>query len=605
MSNNSLTQLTEAQLKMLRSLTDSLSPEQIVWVQGYIAALAIQNPVNYLDPVEKKPIKTFTYVPPVRENPEGKELTILYGSRTGNGETIAKEAQRVASVAGFKVALKSMDGYSTKDLKNERNVLVIISTHGDGVPPFQAREFFDFIHSKRAPKLDELNFSVLALGDSTYAEFCKAGKDVDAQLEKLGAHRNFPRVDCDVDFRDASNEWIKNALATFGGSTAPAATPSTVSASATSLLYTKEHPYHATVLDKIFLHGRGSDRQTIHVEFSLEGSGLQYEPGDSLGVIATNSAQLVAKLLETVEIDLSTEVTINDETLLFSEVLAEKYELTTVTADVLKRFAEFTNNDELKAVLTNTADLKKFLYGKDIVDLFTLYPTKVTPEELMGLLRKLQPRLYSISSSPLAHPDEVHLTVGVVKYKSNDRHKAGLCSVFLSDRIDADENAQVFIEKNENFRLPKDPKTPIIMIGAGTGVAPYRAFVEHRAETEGSGKSWLFFGNRFSESEFLYQLEWQKYLKDGVLTHLDVAFSRDSEEKVYVQDRILAKSKEIYEWLKEGAHIYICGDMKQMATAVHKALQEVVVKEGKVSEEDAEFYLTDLQRNRRYQTDVY
>jgi sulfite reductase (NADPH) flavoprotein alpha-component len=607
MSKNIVLPLSPEQQNLLSQLTASLTPDQLNWLSGYFAGLTAHSGSA---PSVQPPVVALA-APAAASF--GKSVTILFGSRTGNGETVAKIAQAIALESGFEVKLQNMETYPTKELKNEKNLLVIVSTHGDGEPSFQAKEFYDFIHGKRAPKLNGVNFSVLALGDRSYLKFCQVGIDVDKQLETLGANRIYDRVDCDVEFRQPAQDWIKAALNTLGGSVAtPVATASVaapaVQANIVSVAsddYGKSNPFHATVLDKTFLHGRGSDRQTIHVELSTEGSGLTYEPGDSLGVYATNSLELVAKLMTLLRFSPDTKVQTENGKALLHDLLIHKYELTNITADVIQRYVELTQNEELKEVISSTPKVKKFIYGKDVLDFFTQYPTDLTPEQLIKLLRKIQPRLYSIASSPLAHPDEVHLTVGVVKYTSNNRDKTGLCSVFLSDRIDTDENAPVFIEKNNNFRLPVDTSKPIIMVGAGTGIAPYRSFVEHRGETENAGKSWLFFGNRFSESEFLYQLEWQRFLKQGILTKMSVAFSRDLEAKVYVQDRMLENSKELFAWLEEGAHFYVCGDMKQMATAVHQTLLQIIEKEGNLSPEQAEEYVTNLQKSKRYQTDVY
>jgi sulfite reductase (NADPH) flavoprotein alpha-component len=600
MSTNNIFALSPEQLNLLTQLTNSLTPQQLIWLSGYFSGISASSSVsvagNQLPSVSPSVVLS------------EKKVTILFGSRTGNGESVAKMVQKIAIESGFTVDLQSMETYPTKNLKDERNLLVIVSTHGDGEPSFQAKEFYDFIHGKRAPKLDNLNYSVLALGDRSYLKFCKVGIDMDTQLAALGAHRNYDRVDCDVEFRALALDWANGALLTFGGSSNASSTvvvEDTAAQSIESSEFSKSNPFHATVLEKSFLHGRDSDRQTLHVELTTEGSGLQYEPGDSLGVYATNSLELVEKLMTLLNFSPDTKIQTDKGRVLLHDLLINEYELTNITPDVMLKYIDLTQNEELKQIVSSTPQVKKFVYGKDILDFFTLFPAEISPNQFVSLLRKIQPRLYSIASSPLAHPDEVHLTIGVVKYKSNNRNKTGLCSVFLSDRIEADENAPVFIEKNNNFRLPKDASTPIIMVGAGSGVAPYRAFVEHRGETPNHGKSWLFFGNRNSESEFLYQLEWQRFLKEGVLTRMDVAFSRDSETKVYVQDRLLENSKEVYAWLQEGAHFYVCGDMKKMATAVNLVLLQIIEKEGNLTPEQAEEYVLNLQKSHRYQTDVY
>jgi sulfite reductase (NADPH) flavoprotein alpha-component len=601
--------LSDEQLKLLTELTNSLSPEQINWVSGYFTGLSGRG-ITTATPIAEKSSKAFTFNAPTVSKPveTSKSLTILYGSRTGNGEGVAKQALKNAIAAGFDAKLKSMESYKNNDLKGETNLLVIVSTHGEGEPPFQAKTFHEFLHSKRAPRLEGVNFAVLALGDSSYLKFCQTGVEFDSRLEELGAKRILPRVDCDVNFRGQALQWITDSLAALNDTKNETAATEIVAEEAeseTNNEFGKHNPFKAQVLEKTFLHGRDSNRQTIHVEMSLEDSGLTYEPGDSLGVYATNPPELVEHLLQTVNLSPTETVKWENDTIALSDTLFKNYELTQITPDVLTRYEKLTGNDKIKQILTSHETVKEFIHGKDLVDLFTLFPEKLSADQFVSLLRPIQPRLYSISSSPLAYPDEVHLTVGVVKYKNGDRKKTGLCSVFLSDRTEENESAPVFVEKNNNFRLPENPQTPIIMVGAGTGVAPYRAFIQHRELDEKRGKSWLIFGNRHSESEFLYQLEWQRQLREGSLTRLDVAFSRDSDEKVYVQDRIREQGKLLYDWLENGAHFYVCGDMKKMAHDVNNALLEVIQLHGALSKEAAEAYVLSLQHQRRYQTDVY
>ncbi|MDP4270040.1 MAG: assimilatory sulfite reductase (NADPH) flavoprotein subunit [Bacteroidota bacterium] len=607
--NNLTTPLSAEQAQQLSQLIAHLSQEQTYWVSGYFAGLLAQKPSIA---AQASPGISAVIAPEVVAEAipaKAKVLTILYGSRTGNGEALAKLAQKMAVESGFEVSLKNMENYKAREIKDEKNLLVIVSTHGDGEPPFQAKEFYEFIHSKRAPQLNNTQFAVIGLGDRSYLKFCQVGVDVDKRLAELGAKRINDRTDCDVDFRGEGMRAISKLLSALekeAGSASPnVSVVQTTAATQEHGEHNRLNPFQATVLDKTFLHGRDSDRQTIHVELSLEGSGITYEPGDSMGVYATNPPELVDHVIETLQLNPNEKVTTERGETTLSDALFKEVELTTLTPDVLNRFATTTDNAELKGILADPSELKKFIHGKDIVDLFTHYPEKFNPEQLLGLLRKIQPRLYSISSSPLAHPDEAHLTVGVVKYNNKGRNKTGLCSVFLSDRVYEEETAPVFIEKNPNFRLPINPQTPIIMVGAGTGIAPYRAFVEHRAEQDNPGKSWLFFGNRFSESEFLYQLEWQRFLKDKTLTKMSVAFSRDSEQKVYVQDRLLENSREVFDWLENGGHFYVCGDMKKMAGDVNHALIKIIEKEGGYKHDLALEYINNLQREKRYQTDVY
>ncbi|MDR3653277.1 MAG: assimilatory sulfite reductase (NADPH) flavoprotein subunit [Paludibacter sp.] len=603
MTNNNLLPLSTEQIKLLTELAASLSAAQINWVSGYFAGLSAQdinvqnNSVSINTPLLQNEIVT---------SETEKSLTILYGSRTGNGEGIAKQAQKNAAALGIDAKLKSMETYKNNDLKNETNLLLIVSTHGEGEPPFQAKTFYDFLFSKRAPKLEELNFSVLALGDSSYLKFCQTGIDIDNRLEELGAKRIAKRVECDVNFRDSALKWIKDSLKVLNSNSANSQQTKLIyTKSETDSIYGKENPFQAQVLEKTFLHGRDSNRQTLHVELSLENSGITYEPGDSLGVFATNPPELVESLIKTVNLSPTDKVISEQGDITLSDTLFKNYELTHITPDVLNRYAKLTDNNKIKEILQSPDSVKDFIYGKDLVDLFTQFPEELSPDQFVSILRPVQPRLYSISSSPQTYPNEVHLTVGVVKYKNGDRNKTGLCSVFLSDRTEENETAPVFIEKNHNFRLPQNHETPIIMVGAGTGVAPYRAFLQHREQVEKRGKSWLIFGNRHSESEFLYQLEWQRHLRESSLTRMDVAFSRDNSEKVYVQNHIKEQGKLLFDWLENGAHFYVCGDMKRMAHDVHNTLVNVVSKHGGLKQQAAEEYVFNLQQQHRYQTDVY
>jgi sulfite reductase (NADPH) flavoprotein alpha-component len=509
-----------------------------------------------------------------------------------------------------------MADYKVRDLQSEKNLLIIVSTHGEGVPPFAARELHEFIYSKRAPKLDGINYAVLALGDSGYFQFCKTGKDFDEQLEKLGAKRIVPRIACDVDFEAAAGKWLQ--------STIPAFATGEVSASETSqqfrmvlpnqqtkeekeeLLYSKKNPFSAPVFEKILLHGKGTKRQTLHIELSTEDApGLTYEPGDAAGVLPVNSVDLINEVLTETGLDAGEQVLINGKQKNLESALYRDVELSKITTDVVARYLSFAPNEKLQKLSEDAEKFKAYLEGRDIVDLLQDYPATIDAINLIKILRPLQPRYYSISSSPKAFPGELHLTVGVVNYENAGRAKRGTCSTFLSELSVEDEKVPLFIESNPAFRLPQDDETPIIMVGAGTGIAPYRAFVQHRELADKRGKSWLFFGNRNFETEFLYQREWQDFLKTGALTNMDVAFSRDGDKKVYVQDRLLEKGSEVFQWLEDGAHFYICGDMKNMARHVQDTLVKIVEKEGVMSKEHAQEYVDNLEKDKRLQLDVY
>lgn len=610
---------TQEQKALLLQFSQTLNEQQKLWLAGYFAGLSANASANAsaatpeIETVKAETTKdetTKTLSPEVEPASASKALTILYGSRTGNGENLAKKAATIGRSNGFEVTLKSMDGYKTRDLANEKNLLIIVSTHGEGEPPFAAQELYDYIHSKRAPKLNDTRYAVLALGDSSYFHFCKAGIDFDNQLEKLGAQRILQRATLDVDFAAAAETFINEAFDKFGGaSTAKVEQPKfTFLADKANKVQKigKANPFNAPVLAKVGLHGRGSDRQTIHIELSTEDKAeLQYLPGDSAGIMPVNSVELIDDVLAATGLDAGEIVVIKDKEKKLEEALYKDFELSRITVDVLKRFAEKFPETEAAKLLADAEKLKNYIDGRDIVDLFRDYPVEISAEELIALLRPLQPRYYSISSSPNANPGEIHLTVGVVQYTHAGRDKKGTCSNYLSEVIIDDETVPLFIESNPNFRLPENAETPIIMVGAGTGIAPYRAFVQERELNDNSGKSWLFFGNRNFETEFLYQTEWQQFLKSGALTRMDVAFSRDGDKKVYVQDRIKENGAEIFKWLEEGAHIYICGDMKNMARAVQDALLEIVEKHAALSNEEARTFIHNLEKSRRLQLDVY
>jgi len=592
--------LSAEQLELLTKLTGSLSKEQQIWVAGYLAGFSERNGEQISQQVE------------IATTSAQSVLTILYGSRTGNGERLAKKAKILAEAQGLNVVLKNMETYRTRDLQAEKNLLVIVSTHGEGVPPFSAQELHGFIFGKRAPKLEGVNFAVLALGDSSYFQFCKTGRDFDEQLEKLGAKRLVPVLTCDLDFEQPADEWIKSTLNSFGGelvngsqgSTANQVTASNEINTETPK-YSKKNPFKAPVYEKITLHGKPSERQTLHLELATDDKGLTYEPGDSAGVIPLNPPELINEVLKVTGLNGEEELEVNGVKTTLYDSLRRNFELSKITTDVASRYLAFAPNTKLKKLIENASKFKEYLYGRDIVDLFQDFPAKVTSAELSKLLRPIQPRSYSISSSPLACPGELHLTVSVVNYEQSGRAKRGACSSYLSEVAVEDEHVPIFIESNPNFRLPKNEETPIVMIGAGTGIAPYRAFVQHRELSEKRGKSWLFFGNRNFETEFLYQAEWQNFLKSGALTKMNVAFSRDGSKKEYVQDRLIENSKELFRWLQEGAHFYICGDMNKMAGDVQKALVKIIEKEGDLNNESALEYVTNMQKEKRLQLDVY
>lgn len=604
----------QEQTELLNRLLPSLNDSQRVWLSGYLTALASAGVAGGLAKtavtaaLPSAAPSAAASVPAV-----SKEITILYGSQTGNSNGLAKKFAKALEAEQYQVTLASMGEYKTGNLKKTTQLLVIVSTHGEGEPPDSAISFYEFLNSKRAPKLDGLSYAVLALGDTSYEYFCQTGKDFDKRLEELGGQRLVPRADCDVDFNEEAATWfsqVRAALSAESGSAALKTEELTAQVEAGESSYSREKPFRAEVLENLNLNGRGSARETRHLEISLEGSGLDYEPGDSLGIYPENDPQLVDDLITALGWSAAEQVSVSKsgDLLPLREALLRHFEITVLTKPQLTRLAEITGHEGL-IELTGAGQeeaLKGYLKGRDLLDLVQDYRLQgITPEVLTGLLRKLPPRLYSIASSSKATPEEVHITVRAVRYEANERQRRGVTSVQLAERVQPGDTLPVFIQHNPNFKLPKDSDTRIIMIGPGTGVAPFRAFLSEREENDAQGESWLFYGDQHFTTDFLYQVEWQRWLKDGVLTRMDVAFSRDTEQKVYVQHRLLEHSKELFNWLEQGAVIYVCGDEGSMAHDVHGALATILIQEGGLAPEAAAERLTEMQRQQRYQRDVY
>ncbi|PRO66022.1 assimilatory sulfite reductase (NADPH) flavoprotein subunit [Alkalicoccus urumqiensis] len=597
---------TEKQTELLNEVLPTLNNHQKVWLNGFLAA---NQPGGGTAVQEAPETPAQEPAPPVEA--VKRTLTILVASQTGNGQSFGEQAAEKLK-AQHDVKLVSMEDFKPKQLKDVEDLLVIASTHGEGDPPDNALKLYDFIHSKRAPKLTDTRFSVLALGDSSYEFFCQTGKDFDQKLEELGAERLHPRVDCDVDYEDAAAEWlagVEKAIQQQSGAPEAASPDSTpAEAPKEKPVYSKKNPFHAEILENINLNGRGSNKETRHLELDLEGSGLDYKPGDSLGIIPQNDPVLVDELLQLTGWNPEEHVVVDKEgkTLPLKEALTTVFEITKLSKPLLEKLAPLLEKDGLAAVTADKEKVKAFIEGRDLVDIVEEFgPFTADAAEVTGVLRKIPPRLYSIASSSAANPDEVHLTVGAVRYEAHGRERKGVCSVQCAERSESGAKLPVFIQPNPNFKLPEKEDTPIIMIGAGTGVAPYRSFLEEREERDASGKSWMFFGDQHFVTDFLYQTEFQSWVKDGVLTKMDVAFSRDGQEKVYVQHRILEQAEEVYRWLEEGAYVYICGDKQHMAKDVHEALVTVAQEQGGFGREEAEAYLKQLRDDKRYQRDVY
>lgn len=578
---------TPDQRRSLDALLPGLDPVQRGWLSGFLAASGSSAPAAAA-PATK--------------------LVVLYGTESGNSEILADRTVKEAKKRGFQATMKNMSDASPADLAKINNLLVIVSTWGDGDPPEGATAFHkEFMGASLS--LKDVSFSVCALGDTSYEKFCQTGKDFDARLEALGAKRISDRKDCDVDYEENWNAWLDSALTAFAP-TAAAPVVAGPAAAPTSLVeYGKKNPFPSAVVESVILNGEGSSKETLHIGLSLEDSGLVYEPGDALAVVPVNAPDTVEAILKAAKLTGTESVEVKGEgSKLLADALREDYDITAVSRAVLTKLQAATGSAELLALLGDDSkeQLKTWNYGREIVDAIeTFAPEGLSAAALAGIFRKLPPRLYSIASSPLAHPGEVHLTVAAVRYHAHGRDRKGVCSTFLTDLVKEGDAVEVFVQPNKHFRLPPSGETPVIMVGPGTGVAPFRSFIEHRSALGHPGKNWLFFGDQRYTYDFLYQLEWQDHLQSGVLSKLDVAFSRDQPEKIYVQQKMLEHSKELYAWLEEGAHFYVCGDASRMAHDVHEALLTIVEKQGHKSREDAEAYVEDLKKSKRYQRDVY
>jgi len=591
--------LAPEQAASLNSLLKGLQADQLLWIEGFISGLRAGSGTGSSE------------VAALASPSEAPALTVLYGTESGNSESLADLTVKAAKTIGFKAKAVNMADIKVPKLRDIENLLVIVSTWGEGDPPETAADFYQDFMAENAPKLVNTRFSVLGLGDTSYEEFCKMGKDFDARLEALGARRIYERVDCDVDYDDDFDIWHKGALGALEAESRPAANATLAVPAATTadpVKYSRKNPYASELLERVLLNGEGSAKETIHLEFNLEGSGLIYEAGDALAVVPHNAEDVVDDFIQTSKLDPESPVLIKDQAYTLRQALTSQLDITSLSLPVIKRYNEIAQDAKLQKLLDpdKKTDLQSYIYGREIIDLLHEFPAKdITADALVGIMRKLPPRLYSIASSPKAHPGEVHLTVGVVRYDAHGRTRKGVCSTYLAERITEGEKADVFVTPNKHFKIPADNDTPMIMVGPGTGIAPFRAFVEERKAIGAKGKNWLFFGDQHYLTDFLYQTEWQEYLADGVLTKLDLAFSRDQKDKVYVQDRMRKNSKEFYAWLEEGASFYVCGDASRMATDVDVALHDIIEKEGGLSKDDAAAYVKKLKDEKRYLRDVY
>lgn len=598
----------EQQVQQLNEIFATLTQNQKIWLTGYLSATALVGAQSTNEStVGEQPSNNAGVLPTAVEKAPSKHITVLYASQTGNASKLAKKYGEQLQKCGFEVNVSSMSDFKTNALKKLDHLLVIASTHGEGEPPDNAIAFHSYLYGKRAPRLDHVKFAVLSLGDSSYEFFCKTGQDFDEQLEKLGAQRLVDRVDCDLDYDEPAAKWFDTVKAKLqenqvSGQTLQEAAPTVLES---SVQYTRKNPFNAEILEKINLNAEGSNKETIHLELSLENSGIIFEPGDSLAIYPKNNENLVNSLIAALGFNAEKSVNVEGEVVTLKDALTNLLEITVLSKQVMQKIGEFTLNEDFHALLADRAAFKSYTHGRDLLDIVEKFaPFSWDEQKFVNVLRKLPARQYSISSSLAAYPDEVHVTIGAVRYELEGRERLGVCSTHVADNLEIGDHVRVYVQQNPNFKLPTDDK-PIIMVGPGTGVAPFRSFIQEREERGAEGKNWLFFGDQHFVTDFLYQTEWQSWLKSGVLTKLDLAFSRDKEEKVYVQHKMQKHAAEIFEWLEQGAYFFVCGDKEKMAADVHNTLLHIIAEQGNKTEEQAKEYLENLRKQKRYQRDVY
>lgn len=583
----------------LKKIIENYNDKQLAWLSGYLWGRAEKSSVEQVLPS--------TTLPSNMTQAEQK-VTIISASQTGNARRVANELSQDIERLGIAVTHLPAGEYKAKKLSQEEILILVTSTQGEGEPPEEALSLYKYLFAAKAPKLTHLQFAVFGLGDASYPKFCQAAKDFDQRFAELDAQRLLVRVDADTDFQTVSTSWrqaVIDKLSQLQLSNTQSPTENSISIAVNSSLYYRDNPFIATVNVNQKITSRDSDRDIRHIELDLSDSNLHYQPGDAVGVWYQNSNELVEEILSITQLAGETPVEHHGQQIALKTVLTEYVELTQNTPIIIEKYAQAVQHPELLTLIGDREALLEMSQTLPLVDMLNRYRGKIEVQTFVELLRPLTPRFYSIASAQDEVGSEVHLTVNVVRYQVDDKIRMGGASGFLANQIADQDQVKIFIEHNDNFRLPDDTHAPIIMIAAGTGIAPFRAFLQQRASQGATGKNWLFFGNPHFISDFLYQVEWQSYVKEGLLTHIDLAWSRDQAEKIYVQDKLIAQASDIWQWLQEGAFIYVCGDAKRMAKAVDLALQQILMTQAQYSQEQAISYLDELRSQKRYQRDVY
>ena len=583
--------LDSNQRQKLAQAIQGLTRQQLNWASGYLAGLSQVQPVS-------------------QSVPERERITILYASQTGNAESVARQLETDYQNTGFNTRLVSSAEYKSRDLAKEKYLLLVISTQGEGEAPESAFELQKFLFSEKAPQLSQLQYAVFGLGDSSYPDFCQAGKDFDQRLQALGAQRLLDRVDADIDFSASAAAWRENVIQQ-SSEWIQLATDNVINLNTAqgTVRYDRNNPYLAKVLDSRRITSEDAIAEIHHIELQIDTHSLHYQPGDSIGLWSRNHPQLVQQLIKALALDAEISVEYQDKQTTLTQAFTEQLEITQLHPSVIKSWANISDNPQLEQLIENQQQLREYAANHQLIDLVQQYPSQIAgqieAQVLVQALLPLQPRLYSIASSQLVNEDEIHLTVSTLQYQSEqDDTRFGSASRYLNQQIQTGEELRIYLAENTQFRLPQDGTVPIIMIGAGTGIAPFRAFIQQRQAQSASGENWLIFGNRHFHRDFLYQLEWQKYRESGVLNRISLAFSRDQHDRVYVQDRLLEEAEELSRWIERGAQIYVCGS-SALDTAVQQALIDILQQQQQLSSDQAEQYFNELRADGRYLRDVY
>ncbi len=573
----------------------NLGPSELLLLAGYCAGLAETSPAQL------NTVGTLATAHEASKDSSLKAL-ILYASQTGNAQAIAESLQESLDSSGYNTALESTLDIKLAKLNDYALIVVIASTHGEGEPPDDAIDFYEAVLSKKAPSLNGVKHAVLGLGDSSYEFFCQTAKDFDSALSSLGSVPLIERLDCDVDYQQEAVSWITQLVAAIAELQPPALTTPALAENIIQFPYSKEKPFSATVSIIQKLTAPGSIKDTYHLEIDLAGSGLSYRPGDALGVWADNDQILVGEILSQLSIDPQASVTFKEEECSIENLLRQKLEITLLNKGLIRELATLSGSQKLFDIADT--GYSEYIRNHQLIDVLKLANITLEAQQLVEIIKPLKPRLYSISSSIDENPEEVHITLNHLENENQEGIRYGQASHFLTRQLNEGDKVNVYVDHNKNFKLPTSDKA-VIMIGPGTGIAPFRSFLQQRDGAQAKGRNWLFFGNPNFNTDFLYQTELQKYLKSGLLTQLDVAFSRDQQKKIYVQDRLRQNAEQVWQWLEQGACFYVCGDMSRMAKEVELVLLQIIEQQGNKTQDQAKDYLKQLKQQARYQRDVY